>query len=70
VIYFPQRGGREESIRDSQIIEPTRVALAALLNAPVYAVKTSYYSKDGDGRERWLVTVRGQAVGFTNQAAI
>jgi hypothetical protein len=70
VIYFPQRGGREESARDSQIIEPTRVALAALLNVLPYAVKTSYYGKDSRGCERWLVTVRGQAVGFTNRAAL
>lgn len=73
MIFRPQRGSLKESIIECVILPPTKTALAYHLGEPVEGIGCSLYYED-DHRTYWpktyVITVRGDAVGFTNMEAI
>lgn len=69
MLYRPQRGGLDESMREKIILLSSRAALAEYLKVPVTDISISDEATY-DGRtdwESWTVLVRGEAVGFVNQ---
>ena len=70
MIFRPQRGELVESMKEAVELSPTRKALAAHLNVEPGALALRLYDGMPDYRIDWqatyLVTVWGQAVGFTN----
>ena len=67
--YRPQRGSLEESMKEVVEIEPPTVgALAKYLNVRAHRLKFKLYAYDE--RIDWytgIVTIDGQAVGFTDR---
>ena len=71
MIYRPQRGSLEDSMKDAHVIFPaTKEKLAKVLDADVDDVDVHPYLNGRDGRIGWentyLVTYRGWPVGFTD----
>ena len=73
--YRPQRGGLEESMAQAAEILPSLSALTKHINGlgwfcyPIYSGQVKVIHQGFDARINWdthIVTVDGQAVGFTN----
>lgn len=66
--YRPQRGSLEESMKEVVDLEPTIEAIAKHLNVEVACVTvTPYVFDERIGWYTSIVTVNGDAVGFTNK---
>jgi hypothetical protein len=66
--FRPQRGTLEDSMPGVVILAPTLIALAHHLNVDVHDIAVKYYGYDP--RIDWytyIVTVDGDAVGFTDE---
>ena len=72
MIFRPQRGGLAESMAAQMVIDPpTYAELAYWLGEPAKDIEVKAYGYDE--RIDWhtyIVTVRGNAVGFTNAGVL
>lgn len=70
MIFRPQRGSLAESMNEAVTIN-SKKTLAAYLDEPITDIQVRMYGYDERiNWNTWLVTVRGDAVGFTNEEVL